>query len=75
MAIDNDGLINTVTKNLGPTASLKRLNIAGDSLLNPQYPHVSNSLVDIAIGGINNIYTVDAVCVYGICDSAVTVYG
>ena len=59
MAIDNDGLINTVTKNLGPTASLKRLNIAGDSLLNPQYFWVSDSLVDITIGGINNIYTVD----------------
>lgn len=60
MAIDNDGLINTVTKNLGPVASLKRLNIAGDSLLNPQYPWASDSFVDITIGGINNIYTVDA---------------
>ena len=59
MAIDNDGLINTVTKNLGPVSSLKRLNIAGDSLLNPQIPWCSDSLVDIAIGGINNIYTVD----------------
>mgnify|MGYP003300450409 CR=1 FL=1 len=51
--MNNDGLINTVTKNLGPTASLKRLNIAGDSLLNPQYPHQSDSLVDVPIGGIN----------------------
>ncbi len=59
MAIDNDGLINTVTKNLGPVSSLKRLNIAGDSLLNPQVPWCSDSLVDITIGGINNIYTVD----------------
>ena len=59
MAIDNEGLINTVTKNSG-TTSLKRLNIAGINLLNPQYPYQSNSLVDIAIGGINNIYTVDA---------------
>ena len=59
MAIDNEGLINTVTKNSG-TTSLKRLNIAGINLLNPQYPYQSNSLVDIAIGSINNIYTVDA---------------
>lgn len=59
MAIDNEGLINTVTKNNG-TASLKRLNIAGINLLNPQYPHQSDSLVDVTIGGINNIYTVDS---------------
>ena len=59
MAIDNEGLINTVTKNSGMT-SLKRLNIAGINLLNPQYPWQSDSLVDVTIGGINNIYTIDA---------------
>lgn len=58
MAIDDDGLINTVTKN-GNELSLKRLNIAGDNLLNPQYRYSSNSFNDIAVGKINNIYTVD----------------
>ena len=59
MAIDNDGLINTVTKNNGPADSVKRLNIAGTNLLNPQYPWASDSCVDITIGAINNIYTID----------------
>lgn len=58
MAIDNDGLINTITKN-GGDFSLKRLNIAGDDLLNPNFRYVSPSFNDIAIGKINNIYTVD----------------
>lgn len=58
MAIDNDGLINTVTKN-GGDFSLKRLNIAGDNLLTPQYSYTSNLFNDVTIGPINNIYTVD----------------
>ncbi len=59
MAIDNDGLINTVTKN-GGDYSLKRLNIAGDNLLNPQNNYVSESFADVSVGPINNIYTVSS---------------
>ncbi len=58
MAIDNDGLINTVTKN-GGAFSLKRLNIAGDNLLTPQYAYTSDQFNDVTIGLINNIYAVD----------------
>lgn len=57
MAIDNDGLINTVTKN-GGDYSLKRLNIAGDNLLNPQNTYTSELFSDVSVGPINNIYTV-----------------
>lgn len=59
MAIDNDGLINTVTKN-GGNYSLKRLNIAGDNLLNPQNIYTSELFGDVSVGPINNIYTVSA---------------
>ena len=62
MAIDKDGLINTVTKSGGEN-SLRRLNIAGENLITPSF--VSENLLDIAIGKINNIYVVDS---YGYID-------
>lgn len=68
MAIDNDGLITTVTKN-GGEYSLKRLNIAGDNLLTPTYNFTSNLFNDVSVGKINNIYAVSGdgyICEYDV---------
>ncbi|QLY39538.1 hypothetical protein HF295_01140 [Hujiaoplasma nucleasis] len=55
MAIDNRGLIHTVS--LGDGAyGVKRLNISGDNLLPEMY--TSPNLVDVYVGSLGNIFTI-----------------
>ncbi|MCF7923719.1 MAG: hypothetical protein K9L64_01280 [Candidatus Izimaplasma sp.] len=55
MAIDNRGLIHTVSLGDGGQ-NVKRLNISGDNLLPQMF--VGQNLVDVYVGPLGNIYTV-----------------
>lgn len=55
MAIDNRGLIHTVSLGDG-SYNVKRLNISGDNLLPEMF--VAQNLIDVYIGPLGNIFTV-----------------